>query len=348
MTSGPSDPPRRELQLRRGLGISLPVFLPVFDPRRLPVDPGEWQPRLGITGCILNAFLLYKDRYRRKLFEEGTRIHDYVGFPGFIMTDSGAFQGFHRPVYLRNAKIVRFQERIGADVVSPLDLVTPPGDNRRTAQRKMDATQRRSEEARALVDSAIVAGVQQGGRYPDLRRESLERLAATGFEYVALGSLVPFFNRRHDLSFVGKVIAEARRILGPEVVIHVYGAGEPVELPFFIAAGADVFDSSSYGHAVVHGLYMTPYGAVRDPGPTRGDWTCTCEVCDSVSDLREVMADPERLILHNLITILESIRTARAALEAGTLPRLLASILEVHSAWFPESKLGTSWEGLHE
>ena len=73
----------------------------------------------------------------------------------------------------------------------------------------------------------------------------------------------------------------------------------------------------------------------------------TCEVC-RVADLREVMADPERLILHNLITILDSIRTARAALEAGTLPRLLASILEVHSAWFPDSKLAASWEGLHE
>ena len=76
-----------------------------------------------------------------------------------------------------------------------------------------------------------LAGVQQGGRFLDLRRQSVESLMEIGVEYLAIGSLVPFFNKRRNLKFVGDVLRDARRISGPEMPMHVYGAGDPVELP---------------------------------------------------------------------------------------------------------------------
>ena len=66
-------------------------------------------------------------------------------------------------------------------------------------------------------------------------------------KYVAIGSLVPFFNVNHDLSFVGAVLRDARQVMGPDIPMHVYGAGDPCELPFMVALGANVFDSSSTG-----------------------------------------------------------------------------------------------------
>jgi len=78
-----------------------------------------------------------------------------------------------------------------------------------------------------------------------------------GVRYFGLGSLVPFFNKNHDLKFVGKVIMDAREAVGEEYPIHVYGAGDPLEIPFLVYFGANIFDSSSYAHYANSKFYMT-------------------------------------------------------------------------------------------
>src|SRR5215211_1207565 len=184
----------------------LPIFLPVYQPESNLVPVDALSQEFGFRGLIVNSFFLYKNKVTRNLLLNGTTIKEYVGFDGLIMTDSGAFQGLKRPLYLENKKIVRFQDQIGADVISPLDLITPPGDNYTTAQQKVIVTNQRIIEAKQLVHNSVLAGVQQGGRYLDLRKRSLEGLLEIGIEYLAIGSLVPFFNKRHDLGFVIKVM----------------------------------------------------------------------------------------------------------------------------------------------
>jgi len=344
-----SPPPLRRLRTNRGAEYALPLFLPVYH-RRLAFVPVEtWEDRYGVEGCIINAFFLYKDRELRAAFGEGLRLRDYVGLGGLLMTDSGAFQGFARPLLLANADIVRFQEEIGTDVASPLDLVTPPGDKRSVAERKLEATLRRVREAQGLVSDSILAGVQQGGRFLDLRRRSIEGLLDCGVRYVAIGSLVPFFNRNHDLAFVGEVLRDARQVSGPEMPIHVFGAGDPVEIPFMVALGADVFDSSSYGHYAKEGAYMTPYGALREPDRlAAGEYTCGCPACREAEGPAAVFEETARLADHNLWTICETMRQVRAAVAGGSLPSMLQTVLARHTEWFPESKLRESWDALHD
>ena len=340
--------PAATLVTRGGRELPLPLFLPVYHRRASPVPIADWRSPFGVEGCIVNAYLLYKDRATRAQLEAGTTLGELIGFDGFVMTDSGAFQGFTGPLYLENKKIVRFQDEIGADVVSPLDLVTPPGDGREQATRKLEVTERRIREALGLVRHGILAGVQQGGRFLDLRRRSIEALMAMGIEYVALGSLVPFFNRNHDLEFVGTVIRDARAACGTGLPIHVYGAGDPVELPFFYALGATVFDSASYGHYAAGGWYMTPYGGLRDLGPlAAGEYRCGCPACAAEGGPAAVHADPGALAAHNLWCILETVRRLRQLGAPGALERYLEEVLEVHARWFPESRLPASWRALH-
>ncbi|MBF0527318.1 MAG: tRNA-guanine transglycosylase, partial [Deltaproteobacteria bacterium] len=239
----------RKLITRRGTEHSLPLFLPVYQPQSPIVPLSVWGELQSVEGCILNAFFLYKNRDIRKSFGNGLTLREYLNFDGLVMTDSGAFQALTGPLLLSNKAIVTFQEMIKTDIASPLDLISPPGENRTTAEQKLIVTLKRIREALALTPGCILAGVQQGGRFPDLRRRSLEGLMELGIEYLAIGSLVPFFNKNHDLKFVGPVLREARRIAGPQMPIHVYGAGDPVELPFLVALGADIFDSSSYAHS---------------------------------------------------------------------------------------------------
>ncbi|ETR72329.1 MAG: hypothetical protein OMM_01805 [Candidatus Magnetoglobus multicellularis str. Araruama] len=165
--------------------------------------------------------------------------------------------------------------------------------------------------------------------------------------YLALGSLVPFFNRNHNLGFVGKVITDARKMCGKDIPIHVYGAGDPLELPFMAALGADIFDSSSYAHYARQGWYMTPYGAIQDEGKLQsGEYTCACPYCQSFDTPSQIFQNEILLTCHNLWLILQTIQHIRAAINTSTLNQMLDNILHQHAYWFPESALNKSWQSL--
>ncbi len=334
----------RKLRTRRGAEFRLPLFMPVFQTRTFGGSFRPWDGEPTIEACIVNSFFLYKERSIREKFDSGLKLSEFLGFDGLITTDSGAFQNFTRPVLVPNKTIVKFQDKIGTDVAAPMDLVTPPGDKRVIAEKKLATTQKRIAEALKIAENCLVACVQQGGRFLDLRRKSVEGLVELGMEYLAIGSLVPFFNKNHNLSFVAPVIREAREIAGPEVPMHIYGAGDPVEIPFFVKLGADIFDSSSYGHYAEGGWYMTIYGALKDTGPlTSGEYKCACPVCKDRQDFSNILTETEPLRLHNLWTICHAVDLIRAAIEEDRFDAWLQHLLERHTAWFPESDLEKTW-----
>jgi len=336
---------KRHLITTKGTCHELPVFLPVYQPKSNLIPIEDLKEKFAIEGMIVNGFFLYKDAEVKAQLLSGTTVHQYIGFDGLIMTDSGAFQGLKRPLYLNNKKIVTFQDEIGADIVSPLDLISPPGDNRTTAHKKLLSTIKRIREAKSIVKNGILAGVQQGGRFLELRRESMDALMEIGVDYIAIGSLVPFFNKNHYMTTMIKILKDARSIAGPDIPIHVYGAGDPVELPFLAALGTDVFDSSSYGHYAQSGWYMTRFGALPEKEIEKArEYPCTCHVCRECDDKSTLMYDPPKLAAHNLFTILDSVRRIRDALAENSLEQLLADILTTHGQWFPESLLNRSWE----
>jgi 7-cyano-7-deazaguanine tRNA-ribosyltransferase len=334
----------RLFETNRGSKHRLPLFLPVYQPHRAVGLLDGWTDGPEIDGCIVNAYFLYKQRELRKSLVDSGDLHAYLNFDRLVATDSGAFQGFTRKLYLNNRDIVRFQDRIGSDVLAPLDLVTPPGDSRTVAEAKLRATEKRIREAFAMVERGILAGVQQGGRFADLRHDSVSMLRDLGVRYLALGSLVPFFNRNHDLRFVGRTARDARAVIGPDVPIHLYGAGDPCELPFLVACGVTIFDSASYGHFAQGGWYMTPYGSLRDPGPLlAGEYRCGCPVC---APGLAAMPGPDDLFVHNLWTICWTLGEINRRLDLGDLDRYLDEVLAVHGSWFPDSALGSSWRDL--
>lgn len=172
---------------------------------------------------------------------------------------------------------------------------------------------------------------------------------AMGVEYLAIGSLVPFFTGNHNLAFPAAVLVDARRTAGPDIPMHVYGAGDPCELPFMVACGATVFDSSSYGHYAQGGWYMTPYGALAESGPIlAGEFSCECPVCQQ-SLIDAVFSDRTALARHNLWTICNTVRNLRRLVRApDELEAYLERILEIHQVWFPESRLERSWRGVQD
>lgn len=332
----------------QGKRVKLPFFYPVYQPKSnlIPID--DIKHKYKAQGLILNSFFLYKDAEVKQRFDGEYSVHDHIDFHGLVMTDSGAFQGLKRPLYLSNKKIVKFQNLIQSDIISPLDLISPPFDSYPVAEKKLISTIKRIKEAKPLAQNGVLAGVQQGGRFLDLRKRSAEALVEMGLDYIAIGSLVPFFNKGHNFELIIKILKDARQIVGPDLPMHVYGAGDPLELPFLVELGADIFDSSSYGHYAIGGWYMTQYGALtKEQVDLANDYYCDCDVCEGKNSKEAIFGAQDQLAQHNLYTIYKTIETINQKRASGNLTAWLDEILEIHSKWFPDSLLMKSWEATY-
>ncbi|MEE2752855.1 MAG: tRNA-guanine transglycosylase [Candidatus Latescibacterota bacterium] len=335
---------RREVVTKSGT-FETPLFLPVYQPNDACTIK-ELKETFKIRGLILNSYFLYKNRLiKGEVLAKG--IKDYLPLDGMVMSDSGAFQQLRGPLYLSNKKIIAFQRDIGVDIASPLDLISLPGDNRSTASKKLGTTLKRIRQGMDISGESVLAGVQQGGRFLELRGQSINSLVEMGVTYIALGSLVPFFNRGHRMDFVGQVILQARQICPPEIPLHLYGSGDPLELPFYAALGCDVFDSSSFVHYARQGWLMTPYGSFSNREAFK-----RAEIAwesPYYQESGEAIWDNEALLIrHNLWTILRVMDQITDSLEDGSLSRHLEYLIEVHQRLFPDSQLRESWYALHE
>jgi len=335
-----------------GIQVDLPLFIPVYRPDYSFRLFGDGYAAYGLSAVMVNAFLLYRDRALRKKFEQGYTLREHIGgFPGMLCTDSGAFQQLKgRKVDLDPLDIVRFQNLIKTDIAAPLDLITPPDTGYDETLQRMVVSQHRIAQAAKHSDYADLAGIQQGGGFLSLRMEHIRQLAKIGFRYYGIGSMVPFFNKNHDLHFTCSVIRDAREVIGPAAAMHVYGAGDPLDMAFMFHAGANIFDSSSYAHYAKGGFYMTPFGAVvRAKDCDTLEYVCACPVCaahgpDSVFEEKDGC---ELMQQHNLFVLLDIVRVLGKKAEEGCLEAHVAEVYDKHlqhADLFSNSRLGPSWE----
>ena len=335
-----------------GITVKLPLFIPVYRPDHAFELFSEESGRYGLGAVMVNAFLLFREQRLKTAFEQGRTLREHIGgFEGMLCTDSGAFQQLGgRKVNIDPLEIAKFQNAIKTDIAAPLDLITPPDTSYEETNRRMVISQYRIEEALEACDFSDLAGIQQGGGFFSLRQKHIRQLAAVGTKYYGIGSMVPFFNRNHDLSFTCGVISDARSVIGESAPMHVYGAGDPLDIAFMFYAGANIFDSSSYAHYAQRGYYMTPYGAVgRRAACEQLDFVCSCPVC-SGNDMAEIF-DKERgeplRKRHNLFMILETVRALGEASRLGRLEEHVFAVYDKHVgnvSLFPGSMLAASWE----
>ena len=335
-----------------GVTVKLPLFIPVYRPdHSFELFSGD-SYKYGLSAVMVNAFLLFRERRLKAAFEQGGTLREHIGgFGGMLCTDSGAFQQLGgRKVDIDPLEIVKFQNMIGTDIAAPLDLITPPDTDFDETKRRMIVSQYRIEEALEASGYSDLAGIQQGGGFFSLRQRHIRQLAGIGVKYYGIGSMVPFFNKNHDLVFTCAVINDARNVIGEDAPMHVYGAGDPLDIAFMFFAGADVFDSSSYAHYARRGFYMTPYGAVNKRAACEQlDFSCSCPVCaenDLTGIFDKASGEPLRK-QHNLLLILETVRALGECAENKSVGSYVSSVYDKHvhnEGLFPGSMLARSWE----
>jgi queuine tRNA-ribosyltransferase len=179
--------------------------------------------------------------------------------------------------------------------------------------------------------SPCLFGIVQGGMYPNLRRESAERLVEMDFPGYAIGGLAVGEPREVTREMIGRAL----EVLPKDKPRYVMGVGYPDEIAEYARMGVDMMDCVLPTRAARHGLlFRSPEPgeegpAVRmnikrleyaeDPNPI--DPTCTCPVCRRYTRayLRHLFVAKEPLAatlnsIHNLAFYLDTMARVRAEL----------------------------------
>jgi queuine tRNA-ribosyltransferase len=273
-------------------------------------------------------------------------LHEFWGWRGPILTDSGGYQIFSlspritetgaefRSTYdggrvtLTPEEAVRIQEALGPDIAMVLDVCVGLPASSEVVRTGAELTLRwaeRSLREHRRADQALF-GIVQGGIDPDLRRESARATALLGFAGFGIGGLSVGESPSDRALALEAALAE----LPPEKPRYVMGLGDPAGVLDAVGRGADLFDCVWPTRLARHGRVLTPQGDFNlrraefasDPSPLQGD--CPCLTCQTHQRayLRHLLAANELsafrlLTIHNLHYTLGLLREARQAIVAG-------------------------------
>ena len=319
---------------RAGVTVETPALLPVVNPNLITVEPAALASEFGAQILITNSYIIYgDDDLREDALNVG--LHNMLDFPGAIMTDSGSFQlAEYGDIDVTTEEILAFQHEIGSDIGTPVDIPTPPDAPREQAEDELSTTQERLEiAARVEVGDMLVNAPIQGATYPDLRERAARHAYGTGLDVFPIGAVVPMMNAYRFADMVDAVAA-AKRGLGADAPVHLFGAGHPMMFALAVALGCDLFDSAAYALYARDGRYLTVRGT--EHLDDLDYFPCSCPICTDYTpgELRNLSnAERERrLAEHNLYVSFGEIRTIKQAIRAGELLELVETRARAHPA----------------
>ncbi|GJM41619.1 MAG: queuine tRNA-ribosyltransferase [Ardenticatenaceae bacterium] len=337
--------------------IETPVFAPVGTQATVKAIRPSDLTDLGATLVLSNTYHLYL-RPGDELVKELGGLHNFMQWPGPILTDSGGFQVFslsdtrkidqdgvtfqshhdgsrHR---FTPESSIAIQENLGADIIMAFDECPPPDDHDYVKQSltRTHPWLERCAAAKTRSDQALF-GIVQGGIFPDLREESGRFVTDLDLPGYAIGGLAvgETKSQMHD------VLDVLHPILPQNKPRYLMGVGAPEDLVNAVMRGVDIFDCVLPTRLARHGSAFVLGGRInlrnaqfsRDPQPIAAD--CTCYTCRHFSRayLRHLVKANEilghmLLSTHNLHFLINLMRQMREAIRQGTLAQFGADFLQ--------------------
>ena len=347
---------RGRIAFDRGV-VDTPAFMPVGTYGSVKAVTPEELVEVGSQMVLANTFHLML-RPGADVIRAHGGLHDFMHWQGPILTDSGGFQVWSlqdlrrvreegvefrspidgSPVLLTPERSIEVQHALDADVVMVFDECTPYPADAATARESLQLSLRWAARSRATFqrlqdggrDTALF-GIVQGGIFLELRRESLEGLAALGFDGYAVGGLAVGEPEARRL----EVLEGLEPMLPAEAPRYLMGVGTPDDLLAAVARGMDLFDCVIPTRHARNGQLFTSTGRLNirnsrfanDTGPL--DPACACYTCRNYSraylrhlhQCREILG-ARLCTLHNLYHYQQLMARMREAIEEGRFERL--------------------------
>ena len=339
----------RRGRLRTAHGtVETPAFMPVGTAGTVKAMRPESVAETGAEMILGNVYHLML-RPGAELVAELGGLHEFMRWPGPILTDSGGFQVYslaklrkieESGVTFRShidgsahvldpERSIEIQRLLDADVTMAFDECTPFPATHGEAAESMRLSMhwaRRSREAFVERDGYGIFGIVQGGVWPDLREESARALREVGFDGYAVGGLA--VGEGPEMMF--ETLGLTEPFLPVERPRYLMGVGKPADLVGAVRLGVDLFDCVLPTRSGRNGQAFTWSGTVnlrnavhtRDPAPL--DERCGCPACANHSraylhhlvKAKEILG-PMLVTWHNLRFYQDLMREARGAIEEG-------------------------------
>ena len=349
---------RGRLHLAHGI-VETPVFMPVGTQGTVKGMTPEQLQSLSVQILLCNSYHLMLRPGQDTIARLGG-LHGFMKWDRPILTDSGGYQVFSLSKFRKVSENgVTFQSHLdgttytltpetsmdlqvalGADIIMPLDdcLAYPasPETAAQSMRRSMEWAGRCSDRFRELAPvGQNLFGIVQGGVYPELRKESAERLIEIGFPGYAVGGLAV----GEPNTVMYDVMEQLEPHLPEDKPRYLMGVGTPEDLVECVARGVDMFDCVMPTRHARNGWLFTREGHIaikhaeykEDDRPI--DEGCGCPVCTKHSRayLRHLFMAGEILssvlnTVHNLYFYLDTMDRIRQFIEFRRFDEFLAQV----------------------
>ena len=210
-------------------------------------------------------------------------LHRFMGWSHPILTDSGGFQVFSlsdlrkmkeegvefrshvdgSSHFLSPERSIEIQsDLLGSDIAMQLDECVANPCEHSPAANAMRLSARWGDRSKAYFgqrDRQSLFGIVQGSTYPDLRKESAERVVETGFDGYAIGGLA--VGEGH--AAMCDTISLTAPLLPKDRPRYLMGVGKPIDIVEAVARGIDMFDCVLPTRSGRHGQAWTWDGPIN-------------------------------------------------------------------------------------
>ncbi|HWB60317.1 MAG TPA: tRNA guanosine(34) transglycosylase Tgt [Chthoniobacteraceae bacterium] len=283
--------------------IKTPLFMPVGTQATVKAQLPQTLEDAGSQMLLANTYHLLL-RPGAEVFRRTGGIHGFMSWKRSVLTDSGGFQIFSLPhsrsiteegavfqsytdgktILLSPELSIETQVAIGSDIMMALDQCVPSTADEATVRAALGLTHRwaaRSLAARGDSPQAMFA-ITQGALFKELRRESVETLAAMEFDGFAIGGLAvgEAKNEREDTCEFTAALLPADR---PR---YLMGVGSPLDILEAVHRGVDMFDCiiptqvAQRGGAFTSRGYLQLRRGVYKFSNEKLDPACNCPTCE--------------------------------------------------------------------
>ena len=327
--------------------LQTPVFAPVGTQATVKAITPAQLTEMGASLVLSNTYHLFL-RPGDSLVASMGGLHEFMQWPGPMLTDSGGFQVFslaqirkidedgvtfksHIDGSMKRLSpeiSMAIQENLGADIIMAFDECSDPTtpEISRAAMERTHAWLLRCMTAKKRSDQSLF-GIVQGGVDAQLREESAQFVSALGLPGSAIGGLSVGESKR-DMYQTLEIVNE---ILPEDKPRYLMGVGTTQDLIEGVKRGVDIFDCVLPTRLARHNTAMTRYSRLnlqnapyaQDPNPI--DPECTCYTCRHFSRayLRHLINAKEMLAstllsIHNLHTLISLAGELRAAIIEGS------------------------------
>ncbi len=246
-----------------------------FIHRKLPIitDSGGFQVFSLAYGSVANELkscgTKKQDGSVLKITEEGVLFRSYRDGAKIMLTPESS---------------IHAQKDLGADIIIPLDELSPYHISSEALKTSLDRTHRweqRSLEAHLKnPQGQAIYGVIHGGIDLELRKASCAFLTELAFDGFSIGG-----SMGKNKDEMHKLLSFTLPLLPEEKPNHLLGIGDLASIERCIPLGIDTFDSSYPTRAARHGILFTTQGGINITKADNAanfspiEKSCTCPTC---------------------------------------------------------------------